>query len=309
MFKIAVQSGGPEELYGIDAAYRMIGEAGFDGIDANLDLLGEKAYATKSLEGTPFGESTDQAFVEHFKPYKEAAEKYGLDNYQAHAPFPSFVQDPSGEFNANLMEMLKKTIRACDYINCRNLIIHPFFLPYGKMDPQTEWNVNIERYSELIPAAKEYGVTICLENMFTNYRGKIYEACCSDITKACSYIDTLNGLAGQECFGFCLDTGHLLLLGKDIKDAMVQLGSRIKAFHVHDNNALNDQHLAPYMGILDWKRFVEGLAAIGFDKTMSFETFNIWNAMDPEICPDMMKLIAKTGRMFARRAEEIRKGK
>ena len=164
--------------------------------------------------------------------------------------------------------------------------------------------MNIERYSRLIPEAKKYGVTLCLENMFTAYRGKIYSACCSDIDVACRYIDTLNEIAGQKCFGFCLDTGHLLLLGKDVKNAMVQLGDRIEAFHVHDNNGVNDQHLAPYMGVLDWNRFVEGLRAIRYDKTLSFETFNIWNTIDKELCPEHMRLIAQAGRMFARRAAE-----
>ena len=85
---------------------------------------------------------------------------------------------------------------------------------------------------------------------------------------------------------------------------MLQLGHRIEAFHVHDNNGASDQHLAPYMGVMDWNRFVEGLREIGFNQTMSFETFNIWNVMDREIAPEMLRVIAKTGRMFARRAEE-----
>ena len=99
------------------------------------------------------------------------------------------------------------------------------------------------------------------------------------------------------------DTGHLLLVGLDVKNAMIELGDRITAFHVHDNDGAHDQHLAPYMGVLDWNRFVEGLKAIGYNKTMSFETFNIWNVMDEEIAPKMMKFIAECGRTFARRAE------
>ena len=233
------------------------------------------------------------------------AEKSAVDTYQAHAPFPSYILDDSGEQNDYMIQVLKKCIIGCDYMNCRRLIIHPFFLGYHEqLDPQTEWDVNIERYSRLIPEAKKYGVILCLENMFTAYRGKIYSACCSDIDVACRYIDTLNEIAGQKCFGFCLDTGHLLLLGKDVKNAMVQLGDRIEAFHVHDNNGVNDQHLAPYMGVLDWNRFVEGLRAIRYDKTLSFETFNIWNTIDKELCPEHMRLIAQAGRMFARRAAE-----
>lgn len=304
MIRIAVQTGGPEELLGIDGAYRLIREAGFDGVDANVDhLLSYGDICAHRL--SPAFEAEGKAALEYFKPWKDAAEKYGLENYQAHAPFPSYVAGEDGAYNEKLMGMLKTTIRGCDYIGCRRLIVHPFFLGYDQqLTPEQEWEVNIERYSALIPAAKEYGVTICLENMFSGHNHKIYSACCSDITTACAYVDELNRLAGEKRFGFCLDTGHLLLLGKDIKTAMVQLGERIKAFHVHDNNGQADQHLAPYMGVLDWKRFVEGLRAIGYDQTMSFETFNVFNVMDPEIACEMLRVIAKTGRMFARRAAE-----
>ena len=113
----------------------------------------------------------------------------------------------------------------------------------------------------------------------------------------------LNRLAGDRVFGFCLDTGHLLLVGGDIKNTMVKLGDRICAFHVHDNNGITDQHLAPYMGVQDWDAFVDGLRAIGYNKTMSFETFNVWNTVDKELCPTMLKYIAQAGRMFAARAQ------
>lgn len=305
MFKISVQTSGPEELYGIDGAYRVIKECGFDAVDANVDHLYSGSDIRNKRPSKVFGGS-DKECMEYFKPWADAAKKYGIENYQAHAPFPSYIYDPdNSEQNDFMLEVLKKTIRGCDAMDCRHLIIHPFFLGYDQqMDPQTEWDVNIERYSALIPVAKEYGVTICLENMFAGYRGKMYSACCSDIPTACRYIDTLNDIAGEKCFAFCLDTGHLLLLGKDVKTAMMQLGKRIEAFHVHDNNGIIDQHLAPYMGIQDWGRFVEGLKAIGFDKTLSFETFHIWDAVDEELAPSMMRFIAQAGRMFAKRAGE-----
>lgn len=305
MMKIAVQTGGPEERLGVDATYRLVKEAGFDAVDANIDHLvsGRDLHDRKIPE--IFLTGSDKECAKSFLPWKEAAEKYGIDNYQAHAPFPSYVYDENNEeYNDQILTMLKRMIMGCDVMNCRNLIIHPFFLGYEQqLDPEKEWEINVDRYSRLIPEAKKYGVTINLENMFMAKRGKIYAACCSDITTACRYVDTLNGIAGGKQFGFCLDTGHLLLVGLDVKNAMIELGDRITAFHVHDNDGAHDQHLAPYMGVLDWNRFVEGLKAIGYNKTMSFETFNIWNVMDEEIAPKMMKFIAECGRTFARRAE------
>ena len=300
--KISVQTGGIEEYIGIDACYSLIREAGFDAVDVNLDHLLPTADIKARKRSAAF-EGTDEEILAHFAPWKEAAEKYDIDNYQAHAPFPSYVVDPTEEYNAYLMHVLEKTIMGCAYIGCRRLIIHPFFLGYpDQVDAQTEWETNISRYSALIPAAKRYGVTICLENMFMRYKDKIYAACCSDIDMACRYVDTLNEIAGEKVFAFCLDTGHLLLTGQDVKAAMLKLGDRIAAFHVHDNDGWDDQHLAPYMGRLDWKRFEEGLREIGYNDTLSFETFNVMNVVDRELWPQVLRFIEQAGRMFARRA-------
>lgn len=304
MIPISVQTGGAEEIYGIDGAYKVIKEAGFDAVDVNLDHLLSPTEISDGKHARVFDCESEEEMLSYFKPWKDAAEKYGIDNYQAHAPFRSYVHG-AGEYNDYLIEVLKRTIIGCDYIGCHCLIVHPFFNRYDEMmTPEEEWELNINNYAKLIPLAKKHHVTICLENMFTGHRGKIYAACCSDFATACKYVDTLNEMAGEEIFGFCLDTGHALLLGKDIKHAIIQLGHRIKAFHVHDNDGRNDQHLAPYMGLLDWKRFVEGLKEIGYNRTLSFETFNALRVFDQELAPDVLKLIAKTGKMFARRLEE-----
>jgi len=301
---IGVQTGGIKEHFGIDETYRLVKECGFDAVDVNLDnmLGGDKI---RKMEHSPVFDAEVEEMLSYFKPWKDAAEKYGVDNYQAHAPFPSYIPEPSNGYNDYMLEVMKKTIIGCAYIGCRRLVIHPFFLGYAEqMDPQEEWDLNIRSYAALIPTAKEHGVTICLENMFSGFRGKRYEAACSDIDTACRYIDTLNEMAGERVFAFCLDTGHLFLLGKDIKKAMVQLGGRIECFHVHDNNGVEDQHMPPYTGKMDWNRFVEGLRAIGFDKTMCFETYYIWTYIDPKAGCSFLRYIADCGRRFAELAAE-----
>lgn len=305
--KIAVQTGGVEEVYGIDQAYRLIKEAGFDAVDANIDhLLSFGDITNKQIPAYFLPGADEKDLLEAVKPWGDAAKKYGLENYQAHAPFPSLLyadtEDP--EFDDLLVEMLRKSIIAAAAIDCRNLIIHPFFRDYEhRMRPEEEWEVNIDRYSRLAPTAKEYGVVINLENMFMNYHRKIYAAICNDGVMAAKYVDTLNDLAGAKCFGFCLDTGHALLASRDIRQFMNDLGSRISCFHVHDNDGVDDLHRAPYSGKLDWDGFAAGLRDIGFHKTLSFETFAACKSVDPELIPETLRFIAACGRMFARRAE------
>ncbi len=302
MIKIGVQTGGAQGVLGVDGAYKLISEIGFEAVDANIDeVFTPGAINKREISKAVSGSEKD--LLDALKPWKDASEKYNLPNFQAHAPFPSYVFDEKDEsYNDFLVEMLQKIIRGCDYINCRNLIVHPFFLGYEhQLDPKTEWELNIDHYSKLIPAAKEYGVTICLENMFSGHNGKIMAAICSDITQACEYIDTLNGIAGGKQFGFCADIGHLVVCGLDIRQSLDELGDRICAFHVHDNDGSHDDHLAPYMGIADWDRFAQGLADIKFDSVMSFETINVWGKFPKEVAPDIMRAIYSSGKKFVGR--------
>ena len=300
MTMIGVQTGILTSLYGVDGAYRAIKEAGFDAVDVNLDELLTYQDIVNKRRPAAF-EAEGEELLRYFQPFRDAAEKWGLCNYQAHAPFPSCLAGED-EYNEYLMRALEKTLAACQYIGCSRLVIHPFFFGYDQaLSPQAEWDLNMDRYARLIPAAKKYGVTILLENMFTRHK-KIIAACCSDFDTACRYVDELNKTAGEELFGFCLDTGHALLVSRDIRDVTAQLGSRIKAFHIHDNNGADDQHVAPYMGILDWDRFAEGLRIIGYQGALCFETHGAIKVFHPELAPEVLRLIARTGRLFARKA-------
>ena len=307
MFRIGVQTGGIQSFSSIDETYRMIKEAGFDAADANID----EVFMPEDIEHRKISSVfvDEKTCLEAVKPYRDAARKYGIDNYQCHAPFPSLVYEEEGSaYNDYLIEVLKKTIACCDYIDCRNLVIHPFENRYAHyLSEQQNMEVNMDRYSRLIDKAKEYGVTICLENICSTYRGKTYTGCCGTMDEACSYVDELNRLAGEKRFAFCLDTGHLTVCSQPIKRAIVTLGDRLAALHVHDNNGIDDLHYMPYTGIVDWDRFVEGLAEIHFDRTLCFETFRSYEVVDPSLRMIVLQYVCQAGRAFAQRASLLEK--
>ena len=294
--------------YGLEDVCRMIAEAGFDGVEAGInDVLPYHAVLGGQL---PDACRDEQSLLAAAAPYRAAAEKYGLESYQAHAPFP--VRTGNADCDAKLREILIWCVHACDALNCRMLVVHPVVgFPESPLSREEELEQTAALYMALLPAAKRYGVTVCTENMFItrklSHQSKTFESICSDIPEACGMLDRLNAEAGEDRFGFCLDTGHLLLLGKDVDRAIRQLGSRLKALHIHDNNGGADQHFAPYMGIQDWKRFTDGLAASDYAGVLSFETLGIWSHVHPEMMPATLRYIAEAGRFFARSIEEKRK--
>lgn len=303
--KLCVQTAPLDDFFGIDEAFRMIRDAGFDCVDYNIDHFLTGSDIVNGVVPPVFNEGEDavfQAMMDYTRPYKEAADKYGITFNQLHTPFPTYAENQAG--SDMVMASIKACIRVAGQIGCKYIIVHPAFLSYDRqLDPKTEWDVNIARYSELIPYAKENNCVICLENMFTGYKGKLYAACCAEMSMANRYIDTLNEIAGEKLFGFCLDVGHALLVGKEIYSTIMEIAPNLVALHTHDNNGLTDQHLAPYMGVLDWNRFWKGLKDAGYRNALSFETFNAACVVDKELVPDVLRFIADAGKMFIKRIE------
>ena len=299
--KICVQTSPLIEKYGVDEAFRMIHEAGFDGVDYNIDIS-MPGDAIRDGRLPELYKGGLDALMEYARPVKEASEKYGVAIHQMHTPFPTYVANEVG--NAFVLQAIKDCIRVAGYLGCHYAIVHPAFFGYeGKLSPEEEWKINLERYTDMIGAARESDVIICLENMFGGFKGKIYGAICADMAEANRYIDELNRIAGEKRFGFCLDVGHALLVGKEIYSTIQEIAPNLVALHVHDNNGLHDQHLFPYMGVMDWDRFVKGLRDAKYQGALSFETFNAIHVIDDALSFEALKFLGATGKLFVRRIE------
>lgn len=73
--------------------------------------------------------------------------------------------------------------------------------------------------------------------------------------------------------GICLDFGHAFL-GGDVPDAIETVSEHLIATHVHDNHRRADDHLAPYLGAIDWDAALMSMQKIGYDGTYVMELAN-----------------------------------
>ena len=202
------------------------------------------------------------------------------------------------------LEALKKDIAMTAYMGSPYVIIHPFFNMVNRERPsaEEEWELNRDRYSALIPTLKEYNVVCCLENMFVGGpEGMRYAAVCSDFREAAEWIDKLNDIAGEERFGFCMDTGHCHLTGQNMRRALNFIGHRLKTLHIHDNDGHTDWHMGAFMGTTDWELFIEGLRDINYEGDLSFETFKVLDNFPPEMMEICLRMIAESGKYFKQR--------
>jgi sugar phosphate isomerase/epimerase len=165
--------------------------------------------------------------------------------------------------------------------------------------------LDLDKYDDLLKTAKENGVKICLENMFVSYKDHVIGAICSDTYEAVAYIDELNEIAGEDIFCFCLDTGHINLLSKNIYNAILELGDCIETLHVHDNYGVKDSHDVPFAGNTDWEAFIKGIKEIGYKGNMNFEIASgAINKYPEELRNDALRLLSATGRHFVKEIEK-----
>lgn len=71
--------------------------------------------------------------------------------------------------------------------------------------------------------------------------------------------------------GVCLDTNHLMENYAKLPDIVKCLGKRLFSLHVSDYEGIDEQHLLPGNGIIDWKGFLNALAEIGYNRPFNYE--------------------------------------
>ena len=306
--KIGVQTKGliekKEDLAGV---FRMIRDAGFGYLDFSLDSYYTDPAVSPKGNGEFFAKSREE-MLSYFEEHKKCLEETGLKCSQAHAPYPVYVERRKKQNDFMKDEVIPKCFAIAQFLEVPYLVIHPSKLRYnknGSIEKETE--LNLEYFESLIPMIKETGVKVCFENLYETGEEGIIEGPCADAREALYYIETLNEKAGEECFGFCLDSGHLNLVKRGFEDFTRILGSHIKVLHIHDNDGTADNHQIPYTfrgaggigGGVDWEDYLSCLHASGFDGVYSFETFTVMKGFPERLRPAALRTIYEVGRYFA----------
>ena len=236
--------------------YKKIKEHGYDCSDFDIADTDSEIYTLPQ-------EESDKILLHE----KALAEEAGIEISQVHGPWRWPPRDYTKEDRAERLEKMQKSIRAASVVGCRNWVIHPI-MPFGvddldTGDAQKTWDMNIEFMGELLKTAKEYGVTICLENM------PMLRFSLSTPEQILKFVEAID----DENLKICLDTGHVSVFEElNLAEEVLRLNDKIRVLHVHDNRNSIDLHMMPYHGIIDWEAFYKALAQIGFDGSLSLET-------------------------------------
>ena len=258
--------------------YRMMYEDGYRFCDFNLADTEEIWYTCSEPE-------MERLLSAELALAREA----GIRFSQVHGPWRYPPRDGTPEDRAERKEKMERSFRAAKLLKCSYVVIHPI-MPYGtKVDPDPEcfFRMNVEFFRALLPAARENGVTICIENMPMS---KLSISPPAETLRLIEAIDDPN-------VAFCLDTGHSIVRGVQPGDAVRQGSKYLKVLHVHDSDGLQDRHWYPGTGAIDWQDFLDALQEVGFAGVLSLETEPDEALPDAQYRLENQKLASIAGRL------------
>jgi len=291
--------------------FALLKQSGFDCCDFSLNYyLKNTDLYQENLNA--FFDCTAAELESFFTPHKEGAEAAGIRINQMHMPYPTFVPGAKKEVNDYLWkEVGPKSMEICRFFGCPHIVVHGFKLERYYGSEQAEWEKTEEFLEYLAPMAKEYGITICMENLYNGQGAHMKEGPGCNAVKAARRIDAMNEKYGAEVLGFCYDTGHGNLVGLDPYRFLTTLGERLKVLHIHENDGVADLHQLPFTftrtrentSIMDWNGFLRGLKESGFEGTLSFETAPVLDCFPEGLREEVLRMIASIGRHFASEIE------
>ena len=310
MLRIGVQTKNAIDDANPLEGFQMLKKAGFTSVDFSLNqyLVNKDLY--KGIINSFFDKTIEELEM-YFTPHKEAALATGIEIYQMHMPYPIYVPSQSVEVNNYLRNVVApKSLHVCKFLGCKYIVIHGFKLAYYLGSEELEWQQTEEFIHFLAPMAKEMGITLCVENLYTSVANHLVEGPCCDVYKAIERIDRINQKYDAEIVGFCFDVGHANIVSLDFEDFLTKLGHRLKVLHVHDNDGVTDLHQIPFTFTktrenkpsTDWDGLIKGLRSIQYDGAISFETAPVLMSFPDVMKEDALKLIARVGEYFV---EEI----
>jgi len=241
-------------------SFQLARDAGFDGIEPNFDLEGEFS-----------AESTDAQIAE----VRELAEKTGIEisGICSFLFWPYSMTDNDPEKRSRGIELALRMIEAARIIGTENLLVVPgaVYVPWVEGSEPVPNDVCYRRATEainrILPAAEKAGVSINIENIFSN-------AFLFSPREMAEFVDSFK----SDYVNIHFDTGNIMqyqfpehwipILGKRIRNVhFKEWDKRTQEFNLHTFRTLLD-------GTTNWPAVMEELDRIGYDGYLTFEYFH-----------------------------------
>jgi len=278
-----VQGAADLKKAGIDSVVVYTGVA-LPMIDAKPEAL------AREIKGRP------ETIRERFRALLEKARESNIRIAAIYAPYASNQNKKIRDYLPFMERCAAESIELCKMAGSHYVIIEPVYTERGK-----EREVNHDYYRKLAPKAREYGIQILLKNQFSEVGGHLVRGICAEARTAAEWVDGLNREAGQEIFGFCVDTGVCNLCGNDMQAYITGLGQRVKAVILRECDGHSNASMLPFTDSsagTDWLGVIRGLRDIDFDGELIVNFSGTVGAFSMLLRPPLYRLAKEIADFF-----------
>lgn len=264
---ISTEIASAAKLVGEEKAVELVAKAGFDAWDLSMFAMVRYDWTNRCLlpNDHPFAQPDYLKFV---RQLRHIGEDNGIHCNQSHAPFPNT--------HPEVRSYMKRAIECTAEAGGKIIIIHP----NNDASPAE----NGAFYAELLPFAADHGVQVATENMWNwSVSNNCALPCaCSTPDNFTAHLDAAPGLIA------CLDIGHAEMrgLGTTAVDMIHALGDRLQSLHIHDNDLVNDSHMIPFAGKIDFDAIVAALKATNYRGYLTLEADTYLKKFTPDTALD-----------------------
>ena len=187
----------------------------------------------------------------------ELIQKSGLQLNGVHLPFGGHRDYSSLDagYRAQLLEHTREMLQITDAYRPYCYIAHGSAEPIAPREREAKLRALGETLAELSEYTDRY---ICVENL--------PRTCLLNTSKEhISVVDAAN----KPNIKACCDVNHFL--HEPAEDALLKLGDRVKTLHISDHDYIDERHVLPGDGKIDWMKLIAALEKIGYQGVFNYE--------------------------------------
>ncbi len=197
----------------------------------------------------------------------DEAAKLGLSCPVCHLPYRKPTLPPPTEEELEILNRnIFRAVEAAAFIGAEWAVVHAYSRTMADYDYGKARATALKYLLPTVEKAAKEGVRLAIENLPGPPMGQTAHRYCSTPEEVCELVDYVGGDTGV-----CWDFGHANVSGFKSSEALPIVGDRLKVLHVNDNSSKGDEHVAPFMGTVDWMDAMAALKAVGFKGNLNFE--------------------------------------
>jgi len=219
--------------------------------------IGSACFEGSAMTGSKWRQWADKIL--------ETARNEGIVFVQAHSSDSVYEKGQQREYAD---EMIKRQIEVCGILGIPHIVVHNLY-KFG-ITRRQQRAANKEFYGSLLETAEKNDVGILLENGCYQISKNIHSNMSAE-----QLLEMIADLGDHPLVNVCWDVGHAHFQGiVNQYDEINELGSRLKALHIHDNFGGDDSHMAPFSGSCGYDAIIKGLLDIGYGGYFTLESFS-----------------------------------